>query len=163
MQQEITQLQQVSVKLTHIYKHSVWIFSCFRQRVYTFTREKLCAKQAEWPPYGPILAHMSFYHPGSLSGLKHMSLRCQHCCYNTVLMFHFHVFISATDLLLAWNPVCLGLVEGVIGKIQLHTGKWRTRNLWTDTFLPAFSVCVNWTCVTKSLSAYYVSYSPAKV
>ncbi|XP_026080698.1 phosphatidylinositide phosphatase SAC2-like [Carassius auratus] len=26
----------------------------------------------------------------------------------------------ATDLLLAWNPVCLGLVEGVIGKIQLH-------------------------------------------
>ncbi|KAM9726906.1 phosphatidylinositide phosphatase SAC2 isoform 2-T2 [Menidia menidia] len=28
---------------------------------------------------------------------------------------------AATDLLLAWNPVCLGLVEGVIGKIQLHT------------------------------------------
>uniref|UniRef100_A0A8C5I7X5 Phosphatidylinositide phosphatase SAC2 n=1 Tax=Gouania willdenowi TaxID=441366 RepID=A0A8C5I7X5_GOUWI len=27
----------------------------------------------------------------------------------------------ATDLLFAWNPVCLGLVEGVIGKIQLHT------------------------------------------
>ncbi|XP_061766803.1 phosphatidylinositide phosphatase SAC2 isoform X3 [Nerophis ophidion] len=27
----------------------------------------------------------------------------------------------ATDLLLAWNPVCLGLVEGIIGKIQLHT------------------------------------------
>ncbi|CAJ1066585.1 phosphatidylinositide phosphatase SAC2-like isoform X2 [Xyrichtys novacula] len=27
----------------------------------------------------------------------------------------------ATDLLLAWNPVCLGLVEGVVGKIQLHT------------------------------------------
>lgn len=27
----------------------------------------------------------------------------------------------ATDLLLAWNPVCLGIVEGVIGKIQLHT------------------------------------------
>uniref|UniRef100_A0A8C6SCV4 Inositol polyphosphate-5-phosphatase F n=1 Tax=Neogobius melanostomus TaxID=47308 RepID=A0A8C6SCV4_9GOBI len=26
----------------------------------------------------------------------------------------------ATDLLLAWNPVCLGIVEGVIGKIQLH-------------------------------------------
>ncbi|KAK2852569.1 hypothetical protein Q7C36_007770 [Tachysurus vachellii] len=26
----------------------------------------------------------------------------------------------ATDLLLAWNPICLGLVEGVIGKIQLH-------------------------------------------
>uniref|UniRef100_A0A3Q3S951 Inositol polyphosphate-5-phosphatase F n=1 Tax=Mastacembelus armatus TaxID=205130 RepID=A0A3Q3S951_9TELE len=26
----------------------------------------------------------------------------------------------STDLLLAWNPVCLGLVEGVIGKIQLH-------------------------------------------
>uniref|UniRef100_A0A8C0YNV8 Inositol polyphosphate-5-phosphatase F n=1 Tax=Cyprinus carpio carpio TaxID=630221 RepID=A0A8C0YNV8_CYPCA len=30
----------------------------------------------------------------------------------------------ATDLLLAWNPVCLGLVEGIIGKIQLHAGKW---------------------------------------
>uniref|UniRef100_A0AAR2JBM8 SAC domain-containing protein n=1 Tax=Pygocentrus nattereri TaxID=42514 RepID=A0AAR2JBM8_PYGNA len=29
-------------------------------------------------------------------------------------------FVSATDLLLAWNPICLGLVEGVIGKIQLH-------------------------------------------
>ncbi|KAK2488489.1 hypothetical protein MC885_012583, partial [Smutsia gigantea] len=28
----------------------------------------------------------------------------------------------ATDLLLAWNPICLGLVEGVIGKIQLHSG-----------------------------------------
>ncbi|KAB5581639.1 hypothetical protein PHYPO_G00178080 [Pangasianodon hypophthalmus] len=27
---------------------------------------------------------------------------------------------AATDLLLAWNPICLGLVEGVIGKIQLH-------------------------------------------
>ncbi|XP_059982039.1 phosphatidylinositide phosphatase SAC2 isoform X4 [Lagenorhynchus albirostris] len=27
----------------------------------------------------------------------------------------------ATDLLLAWNPICLGLVEGVIGKIQLHS------------------------------------------
>ncbi|XP_077469195.1 phosphatidylinositide phosphatase SAC2 isoform X2 [Stigmatopora argus] len=27
----------------------------------------------------------------------------------------------ATDLLLAWNPVCLGLVEGIIGKIRLHT------------------------------------------
>ncbi|XP_072534265.1 phosphatidylinositide phosphatase SAC2 [Salminus brasiliensis] len=26
----------------------------------------------------------------------------------------------ATDLLLAWNPICLGLVEGVIGKMQLH-------------------------------------------
>ncbi|XP_072565475.1 phosphatidylinositide phosphatase SAC2 isoform X4 [Paramormyrops kingsleyae] len=26
----------------------------------------------------------------------------------------------ATDLLLAWNPVCLGLAEGIIGKIQLH-------------------------------------------
>ncbi|XP_026878409.2 phosphatidylinositide phosphatase SAC2 isoform X1 [Electrophorus electricus] len=26
----------------------------------------------------------------------------------------------ATDLLLAWNPICLGLVEGIIGKIQLH-------------------------------------------
>lgn len=33
------------------------------------------------------------------------------------------VCITATDLLLAWNPVCLGLVEGVIGKIQLHAGK----------------------------------------
>ncbi|XP_077585048.1 phosphatidylinositide phosphatase SAC2 isoform X2 [Stigmatopora nigra] len=27
----------------------------------------------------------------------------------------------ATDLLLAWNPVCLGLVDGIIGKIRLHT------------------------------------------
>uniref|UniRef100_A0A8C8VMM1 Inositol polyphosphate-5-phosphatase F n=1 Tax=Pelusios castaneus TaxID=367368 RepID=A0A8C8VMM1_9SAUR len=27
---------------------------------------------------------------------------------------------AATDLLLAWNPVCLGLIEGVIGKVQLH-------------------------------------------
>ncbi|OXB64464.1 hypothetical protein ASZ78_000140 [Callipepla squamata] len=29
--------------------------------------------------------------------------------------------LTATDLLLAWNPICLGLVEGVIGKVQLHT------------------------------------------
>lgn len=36
-------------------------------------------------------------------------------------MFVF-VFFLATDLLLAWNPVCLGLVEGLIGKIQLHAG-----------------------------------------
>ncbi|XP_063290313.1 phosphatidylinositide phosphatase SAC2 [Pelobates fuscus] len=28
---------------------------------------------------------------------------------------------TATDLLLAWNPICLGLVEGIIGKVQLHT------------------------------------------
>ncbi|XP_034993179.2 phosphatidylinositide phosphatase SAC2 [Zootoca vivipara] len=27
----------------------------------------------------------------------------------------------ATDLLLAWNPICLGLIEGLIGKVQLHT------------------------------------------
>ncbi|XP_019358461.1 PREDICTED: phosphatidylinositide phosphatase SAC2 [Gavialis gangeticus] len=27
----------------------------------------------------------------------------------------------ATDLLLAWNPICLGLVEGVVGRVQLHT------------------------------------------
>ncbi|XP_053307127.1 phosphatidylinositide phosphatase SAC2 isoform X2 [Spea bombifrons] len=27
----------------------------------------------------------------------------------------------ATDLLLAWNPICLGLVDGIIGKVQLHT------------------------------------------
>ncbi|KAK1164711.1 phosphatidylinositide phosphatase SAC2 isoform X1 [Acipenser oxyrinchus oxyrinchus] len=27
----------------------------------------------------------------------------------------------ATALLLAWNPICLGLVEGLLGKIQLHT------------------------------------------
>ncbi|XP_075071640.1 phosphatidylinositide phosphatase SAC2 isoform X3 [Mixophyes fleayi] len=26
----------------------------------------------------------------------------------------------ATDLLLAWNPICLGLAEGIIGKVQLH-------------------------------------------
>ncbi|KFV62860.1 Phosphatidylinositide phosphatase SAC2, partial [Dryobates pubescens] len=30
-------------------------------------------------------------------------------------------FLAATDLLLAWNPICLGLVEGIIGKVQLHT------------------------------------------
>lgn len=29
---------------------------------------------------------------------------------------------TATDLLLAWNPICLGLIEGLIGKVQLHTG-----------------------------------------
>lgn len=34
------------------------------------------------------------------------------------------LLFSATDLLLAWNPICLGLVEGVIGKVQLHTGMW---------------------------------------
>uniref|UniRef100_A0A8C0V7H0 Inositol polyphosphate-5-phosphatase F n=1 Tax=Cyanistes caeruleus TaxID=156563 RepID=A0A8C0V7H0_CYACU len=31
------------------------------------------------------------------------------------------LMLSSTDLLLAWNPICLGLVEGVIGKVQLHT------------------------------------------
>uniref|UniRef100_A0A8C5L5H5 Inositol polyphosphate-5-phosphatase F n=1 Tax=Jaculus jaculus TaxID=51337 RepID=A0A8C5L5H5_JACJA len=39
---------------------------------------------------------------------------CSHDCF----LFYF---IVATDLLLAWNPICLGLVEGVIGKIQLHS------------------------------------------
>ncbi|MGH0115874.1 UNVERIFIED_CONTAM: hypothetical protein FKN15_054230 [Acipenser sinensis] len=29
--------------------------------------------------------------------------------------------MKATALLLAWNPICLGLVEGLLGKIQLHT------------------------------------------
>lgn len=46
--------------------------------------------------------------------------------YIAELMFHVCLFLfflfSATDLLLAWNPVCLGLVEGLIGKIQLHAG-----------------------------------------
>uniref|UniRef100_A0A8B9IF73 Inositol polyphosphate-5-phosphatase F n=1 Tax=Anser cygnoides TaxID=8845 RepID=A0A8B9IF73_ANSCY len=37
--------------------------------------------------------------------------------------FHHKIctLFPATDLLLAWNPICLGLVEGVIGKVQLHT------------------------------------------
>ena len=39
-----------------------------------------------------------------------------------LLLYSLFPFIPATDLLLAWNPVCLGLVEGLIGKIQLHTG-----------------------------------------
>lgn len=57
-----------------------------------------------------------------LSWLKHFLLSCQ----LTTLFACFLFFVPATDLLLAWNPVCLGLVEGVIGKIQLHTGngKW---------------------------------------
>lgn len=38
--------------------------------------------------------------------------------------YYYCYFFSATDLLLAWNPICLGLVEGVIGKVQLHTGMW---------------------------------------
>lgn len=44
-------------------------------------------------------------------------------CPLTALFACFIFFVPATDLLLAWNPVCLGLVEGVIGKIRLHTGK----------------------------------------
>uniref|UniRef100_A0A803V6Z0 Uncharacterized protein n=1 Tax=Ficedula albicollis TaxID=59894 RepID=A0A803V6Z0_FICAL len=39
-------------------------------------------------------------------------------CLKTGALF----FFAATDLLLAWNPICLGLVEGVIGKVQLHSG-----------------------------------------
>ncbi|KTG01607.1 hypothetical protein cypCar_00040333 [Cyprinus carpio] len=35
-------------------------------------------------------------------------------------MYVCYLGIKATELLLAWNPVCLGLVEGIIGKIQLH-------------------------------------------
>lgn len=67
-------------------------------------------------------------------GPKHILLNC-------------HVFfISATDLLLAWNPVCLGLVEGVIGKIQLHTGKWKYSCQY-------FHLCaLNW--LTRSSSAF---------
>lgn len=44
--------------------------------------------------------------------------------------FYLFIFnyIVATDLLLAWNPVCLGLVEGVIGKIQLHAGKSKSHS-----------------------------------
>lgn len=59
----------------------------------------------------------------------------------------------ATDLLLAWNPVCMGLVEGVIGKIQLHTGRWRMKTISAvfgvsllhraDKFWPVFfHVCI---------------------
>lgn len=55
--------------------------------------------------------------------------------YTIVLMFHFHIFLSATDLLLAWNPVCLGLVEGVIGKIQLHTGEYYSHRNTFEHFL----------------------------
>ncbi|XP_034519250.1 phosphatidylinositide phosphatase SAC2 isoform X2 [Ailuropoda melanoleuca] len=36
-------------------------------------------------------------------------------------MGFWSLIVKATDLLLAWNPICLGLVEGVIGKIQLHS------------------------------------------
>lgn len=50
------------------------------------------------------------------------------CLYQRLAEAHLHWFVSATDLLLSWNPVCLGLVEGVIGKIQLHTGRWRANH-----------------------------------
>ncbi|PIO27071.1 hypothetical protein AB205_0193150, partial [Aquarana catesbeiana] len=42
---------------------------------------------------------------------------CTCCIYNTTLLSSS---FTATDLLLAWNPICLGLVEGIIGKVQLH-------------------------------------------
>lgn len=64
-------------------------------------------------------------------------------------MFHLHFLFLATDLLLAWNPVCLGLVEGVIGKIQLHTGKWRMKNISP----PAVFFCLF--CREHALSCQY--------
>ncbi|XP_060142653.1 phosphatidylinositide phosphatase SAC2 isoform X3 [Globicephala melas] len=50
----------------------------------------------------------------------------------------------ATDLLLAWNPICLGLVEGVIGKIQLHSGTSPrpVRNRATQQDLPWWLILI---------------------
>lgn len=31
-------------------------------------------------------------------------------------------FLAGDSLLTAWNPVCIGIVHGVIGKIKLHPG-----------------------------------------
>lgn len=58
------------------------------------------------------------------------------------------LFFSATDLLLAWNPVCLGLVEGVIGKIQLHTGKWRVTMLSGQYFPSMYTHIIRSLCVS---------------
>lgn len=96
------------------------------------------------------------------------SYMLQSMYYSIVVVFHLCIFLSATDLLLAWNPVCLGLVEGVIGKIQLHTGTWSTEDLWTlrraGAFSPVLSICV---CLdfwaAKSSGAQDVSCSPVKV
>ena len=32
-------------------------------------------------------------------------------------------FFSGIDLCSAWNPVCIGMVYGVIGKVKVHPGK----------------------------------------
>ncbi|XP_009276192.2 PREDICTED: phosphatidylinositide phosphatase SAC2 [Aptenodytes forsteri] len=42
-------------------------------------------------------------------------------CRRSRVSWHRWPSEKPTDLLLAWNPICLGLVEGVIGKVQLHT------------------------------------------
>ncbi len=51
------------------------------------------------------------------------------------------ILLSATDLLLAWNPVCLGLVEGIIGKIQLHAGKSNIYCIKDDITILHCNVC----------------------
>ena len=33
------------------------------------------------------------------------------------------VVIAGSSLLSAWNPVCMGVVYGVIGKLKLHPGE----------------------------------------
>jgi hypothetical protein len=46
------------------------------------------------------------------------------------------IFFSGIDLCSAWNPVCIGMVYGVIGKVKVHPGKKiPEKKIKTDIYL----------------------------
>ena len=49
----------------------------------------------------------------------------------------YMLYVTGSDLVQAWNPVCIGLVYGVIGKIKIHPGnnlyKKLSGTLWLTT------------------------------
>lgn len=41
-------------------------------------------------------------------------------------IFVWYFILIGIDLCSAWNPVCIGMVYGVIGKVKVHPGKMNT-------------------------------------
>lgn len=46
------------------------------------------------------------------------------CVFCLIQVYCVVIVIAGNSLLSAWNPVCMGVVYSVIGKLKLHPGKW---------------------------------------
>ena len=41
---------------------------------------------------------------------------------DTYVTIKNYILFTGSDICMAWNPICLGKVHGVIGKMKIHPG-----------------------------------------